>query len=192
MYYTAAYKKHPRLHCLSYATAKRITDAFVDRSQEPWICPIKQGGAIDIAAFTDERNGGKRYVVYKIDGNAIGHGGSCGNTVAPIVPTPIMLQEVGADGHTLVGAPRQILTNTPADGPYVEAPALTYMNGKYVLFFSAHCYQTPAYDVQYAVADSIAGPYRRKGKLLKSEDMGLTAPGGFDVAINGDRAVYHG
>lgn len=26
--------------------------------------------------------GGQRYIVYKIDGNSIGHGGACGNTVS--------------------------------------------------------------------------------------------------------------
>lgn len=192
MYYTAALKSNPRLHCLSYATAKKITGPFVDNSKQPWICPLKQGGAIDIAGFTDERNGGKRYVVYKIDGNAIGHGGSCGNTVKPIVRTPILLQEVGKDGVTLIGSPKQILTNIASDGPYVEAPALTFMNGRYVLFFSSQCYTTDGYDVQYAVSDKIAGPYKRMGRVLGTGDFGMKGPGGLDVAINGEKAVWHG
>jgi hypothetical protein len=192
MYYTAALKSRPNLHCLSFATAKTLNDVFVDRSTEPWICPTGQGGAIDIAGFTDENNGGKRWVVYKIDGNAIGHGGSCGNTVAPIVPTPILLQQVSGDGHTKIGSPVQILTNIAVDGPYVEAPALTRMGGKYVLFFSSQCYQTSGYDVKYATADVITGPYTRQGKLLKTGDFGLVAPGGLDININGDKAVWHG
>lgn len=192
MYYTAAYRRMPHLHCLSYATARKITDPFVDTSKEPWICPTAKGGAIDIAGFADERNGGKRWVVYKVDGNAIGHGGACGNTVKPIVPTPILLQQVAQDGHTLIGSPKQILTNIASDGPYVEAPVLTYMNGKYVLFFSSQCYQTNGYDVQYAIADKITGPYTRKGRLFGTGTMGMKAPGGLDIAINGNKAIWHG
>ncbi|CAK3932101.1 glycoside hydrolase family 43 [Lecanosticta acicola] len=192
MYYTAAYKAKTNLHCLGFATANKITDPFVDSSTTPWICPTARGGAIDVAGFTDETNGNARYVVYKIDGNAIGHGGSCGNTVAPIVPTPIMLQRVAANGHTLIGGPTQILTNIASDGPYVEAPSLTYMNGKYVLFFSSQCYMTTGYDVEYAIADKITGPYKRSGTVFKTGTLGLSAPGGLDVAINGDHAIFHG
>jgi hypothetical protein len=70
-------------------------------------------------------NGGRRYMLYKIDGNTKGHGGPCGNTVEPIQPTPIMLQEVKSDGTTLVGDPVAILDNAgPADQGIVEAPSL--------------------------------------------------------------------
>ncbi|KAK4617623.1 hypothetical protein CLAFUW4_12137 [Fulvia fulva] len=194
MYYSVAMKNFPRKHCLSYATAKTITEPFVDNSTAPFICPdpMTQGGAIDVAGYTDETRTGSRYIVYKVDGNAIGHGGNCGNTVAPIVPTPIMLQQVGPDGVTLIGSPVQILTNIPSDGPYVEAPALTYMNGRYVLFFSSKCYTTPGYDVQYAIADRITGPYVRSGTLFATGVQGMVAPGSMDVAINGERAIWHG
>lgn len=191
MYYTVAYGARPNLHCSSFATAKNINDAFVDNSHKPWICPLQAGGAIDISGFTDEKNGHKRWVVYKIDGNAIGHGGECGNTVAPIVPTPIMLQQVAQDGHTLIGKPTRILTNIASDGPYIEAPSLTFMNGKYVILFSSQCYMGSKYDVQYAVADTITGPYKRSGRLLGTGDMGLSGPGGLDVTINGDHAIFH-
>lgn len=40
------------------------------------ICPLSQGGAIDASGYDDN---GQRYVVYKVDGNSIGHGGACGN-----------------------------------------------------------------------------------------------------------------
>lgn len=193
MYYTAALKSHPRIHCLSYATAKKITDPFVDTSTKPWLCPRLQGGAIDVAGFTDEHNDNRRYVVYKIDGNALGNGGACGNTIPPVVPTPIMLQEVSTkDGVTFIGKPVQILTNIASDGPYVEAPALTYLNGKYTLFFSSNCYSGNKYDVQYATASSIPGPYKRQGQILRTGGpFGLQAPGGLDVAINGDHVIWH-
>lgn len=87
--------------------------------------------------------------MYKIDGNSIGNGGSCGNTVDPIVPTPIMLQQVQSDGVTAVGNPQQILVNGEYDGPLVEAPSLsriadpTSAGGQlYILFFSSNCYRS--------------------------------------------------
>jgi len=192
LYYTAALASNGAIHCLGYATSNNIEGPFVDNSAKPWICPLKQGGAIDISGFYD-RSTNRRYVVYKVDGNSIGHGGECGNTVKPIVPTPILMQRVDANnGYGLIGTPLQILTNTPADGPYVEAPALNYMGGKYVLFYSPQCYTTPKYDVSYAIADSITGPYIRSGSLFKTGGpLGFQAPGGLDVAVNGDHAVWH-
>lgn len=65
--------------------------------------------------------------------------------VRPIVPTSIMLQQLAHDGHTLIGPPSEILDRGNADGPYVEAPSLTWLDGKYVLFFSSGCFVTPRY-----------------------------------------------
>ncbi|KAK5000769.1 hypothetical protein LTR28_012996, partial [Elasticomyces elasticus] len=38
---------------------------------------------------------------------------------------------------------------------------------------------------------SVAGPYTRQGALFKTGDYGLVAPGGLDVAVNGNHAVFH-
>ncbi|KAM0717449.1 hypothetical protein Q7P37_007301 [Cladosporium fusiforme] len=192
LYYTASLASNGAIHCLGYATSNNVEGPYTDNSRDAWICPVKQGGAIDPAGFYDRKTG-KRYVVYKVDGNAIGHGGECGNTVRPIVPTPILLQQVNVNnGFQKIGGPIQILTNGPQDGPYVEAPALNYMNGKYVLFYSPQCYTTPKYDVSYAISNSITGPFIRKGALFKTGGpLGFQAPGGLDVAVNGDHAVWH-
>ena len=77
------------------------------------------------------------------------------------------------------------------DGPYVEAPSLSKLNGKYVLFYSSNCFVTPKYDVSYALASNIRGPYRKSGQLFVSGSKGMTAPGGGDIAINGDHFVWH-
>lgn len=191
LYYTAALSGKAATHCLGYATSKNVEGPYVDNNKNAWICPQGKGGAIDIDGYLDKS--GKRYVVYKVDGNSIGHGGECGNTVKPIVPTPIMLQQVNAkNGHNLIGGPTQLITNGPLDGPYVEAPSLTFLNGKYVLFFSSQCYATPKYDVSYAISDKITGPYTKYGPLFVTGTSGLTAPGGLDIAVNGDHAVFHG
>lgn len=193
MYYTASQeqltgKRH--LHCLSWATSKNVEGPFVDNNPNPWICNSDKGGSIDPSGYVDRD--GSRWIVYKIDGNSIGHGGSCGNTVPPIVPTPIMLQQVSAkDGHTLIGSPIQILDRGPTDGPYIEAPSLSYLNGKYVLFFSSNCFVTPKYDVSYATATNIKGPFTKYGPLFVTGDLGMTAPGGAEIAVNGNHFIWH-
>jgi len=191
MYYTASMAKTPATHCIGYATSKNVEGPYVDGAKSAWICPTKQGGAIDPSGFLDQKTG-KRYIVYKVDGNSIGHGGECGNTFLPIIPTPIMLQELSpTDGHVTIGTAKPLITNDLADGPYVEAPSLTYLDGKYVLFFSSQCYAMPKYDVSYAISDSLTGPYLKYGPLLVTGSLGLTAPGGLDIAVNGDHAVFH-
>ncbi|KAG9656587.1 hypothetical protein KCU64_g5771, partial [Aureobasidium melanogenum] len=104
-----------------------------------------------------------------------------------------MLQQVSVDnGFTKIGSPTTLIVNDPADGPYVEAPSLTKMpDGTYVLYYSSNCYTTPLYDVSYATLRNIKGPYKKFGGLLQTGTYGLTAPGGLDLAVNGDHAVFH-
>ncbi|KAI4719829.1 glycoside hydrolase family 43 protein [Aureobasidium sp. EXF-10727] len=139
MYYTAALKSNPRIHCLGTASASTVTGPYTPIGSDPWACPAAQGGAIDPAGYYDSKDN-TRWVVYKIDGNAIGHGGSCNNMVQPIVSTPIMLQQVSTNnGFTKIGLPTPLIVNDPADGPYVEAPSLTKMpDGTYVLYYSSN------------------------------------------------------
>ncbi|KAL1624700.1 hypothetical protein SLS56_007676 [Neofusicoccum ribis] len=189
MYYSA---KLPGLnrHCIGAAVADKPTGPF--RAQaEPFACPSAAGGAIDAAGFKDAD--GKRYVVYKVDGNNIGRGGNCNNGVRPIVPTPIMLQQVSpADGLAKAGAPVQILNRDPADGPLVEAPSLTRTSdGKYVLFYSSNCYSGSKYDIAYAFADRVAGPYTKVARFAVTGMGGLYAPGGADISPDGKRMVFH-
>ena len=191
MYYTAATKARTDLHCLGVATSSSIGGPYRPTSDNPWVCPTSQGGAIDPAGYVAPD--GTRWVVYKVDGNAIGHGGVCNNGVAPIVPTPIMLQQVSAaDGFTPIGAAVQLITNGVYDGPVTEAPSLSQMpDGTFVLFFSSNCYATPLYDVSYATSRNIKGPYTKHGPLFVTGTSGLQAPGGLDVAVNGNHAVFH-
>ncbi|KIP03386.1 glycoside hydrolase family 43 protein [Phlebiopsis gigantea 11061_1 CR5-6] len=176
-------------------------------------CNTAQGGAIDPAGFVDTDGTGRKddpsmglpslmhvfivWVVWKIDGNSIGHGGNCNNGVAPIVPTPIMLQQLETDGVTPIGSPVQILDRSDADGPLVEAPSLVKVNGVYVLFFSSNCYSGGLYDTSYATADSIKGPYTKAGApdapLLQTGTpySQLYSPGGLDIGPGGVNVVFH-
>lgn len=162
----------------------------------PLFCELSVGGAIDPNGAVDPETG-KYYVVYKVDGNSIGNGGACGNTVPPIVSTPIILQEVSPiDGVSAYGPGIEILTNEAEDGPMIEAPALTYdsSSGQYVLFYNSGCFVDYSYKINYATASSITGPYTRQGTLLAtgSTSADVQLPGGIDVAGNGKQAVFHG
>ena len=167
---------HPVPHCIGAATASSPQGPF-NPLPTPIACPISEGGAIDAAAFTDDDS--TPYLLYKVDGNNIGHGGECGNTVQPRVNTPIMLQKLQADGTSPDGAPVPILDRTAADGPLVEAPELVRSHeGVYFLFFSSGCTRNPSYDLKYATADKITGPYTRaSAPLLLTGDWDLHAPG---------------
>jgi beta-xylosidase len=134
------------------------------------------------------------FVVYKIDGNSIGNGGNCNNGVEPIVPTPIMLQEVGPDGITRIGEATQILDRTDADGPLVEAPNLIKTEeGSYALFYSSWCYTDTRYDVKYVLSKSVEGPYKRtrSPSLVETSNFGLTSPGGATSIVGGGLMVFH-
>jgi len=179
--------RHPPPHCIGAAVSETNSPAGPYKPlADPLACPIDQGGAIDPAAFQDED--GTLYVVYKVDGNNIGHGGLCGNTKAPIVPTPIQLQMMLPDGITRNGDPLTIMNRTKADGPLVEAPSLMRSHeGIYFLFFSSGCTRSPTYDVKYATALNITGPYiRAEYPLLQTGDFGLLAPGSVGVHDDGN------
>ena len=156
MYYSASLAFGPAFHCTGAAVSNTIQGPYTPYGSDPLICPLSSGGAIDASGFRDVD--GSRWIVYKIDGNSMGGGGVCGNTVPPIQSTPIMLQRVAGNAVTLIDSPIQILDRDDSDGPLVEAPALVIApGGWYVLFFSRGCYDSDRYDVSYAVATSITG-----------------------------------
>ncbi|ROW11634.1 hypothetical protein VPNG_05601 [Cytospora leucostoma] len=192
MYYSGQLASNTEHHCIGVATADRITGPWT-ADDEPMICDIARGGSIDPSGFLDEATG-RRYVVYKVDGNSIGKGGDCNNGIEPKQPTPLMLQEVARDGTTRIGSAVQLLDRIDEDGPLVEAPNLIRAgDGSYVLFFSSHCFTSPAYDVKYATSNSITGPYvRPSGSLFRTGYYSLTSPGGATSIQQGGLMVLHG
>ncbi|KAF2718707.1 glycoside hydrolase family 43 protein [Polychaeton citri CBS 116435] len=215
MYYAATSKSNTAQHCIGAAKSDSILGPYTPVGDGPFVCPSSQGGAIDASGYNDN---GKRYVAYKVDGNSQGHGGACGNdgwwhpplymkedhgstkltrvgnqTVAPYVPTPIILQPVASDGVTFDGGATQLLDNNGAsDTGIVEAPSLGHSGNTYVLFFSSGCFVDGSYTVNYATSSSITGPYTRASRpLYKTGDRGLTAPGGADLDHDGQHLVFH-
>jgi hypothetical protein len=213
MYYSASTAIDPRMHCVGAASSTNAQGPYAPIDDQPLVCPATEGGAIDASGFQDPATG-KQYVIYKVDANGIGSGGSCGNsfpgTVAhPKRSTPIRIQEVSAeDGITPIGDAVQILDRA-ADEPYVEAPSMVAQAdpiGKegyiYYLFYSSGCFVDDTYDVEYAT--SINGvmnggqaggksraDYGERKVLMKSGDgHGLWAPGGMDVGPRGINVMY--
>ena len=184
---------HPPPHCIGAATASSILGPYKPLPS-PIACPISAGGAIDAAAFTDHDN--TPYLLYKIDGNNVGHGGECGNMARPRQPTPIMLQKLQPDGLAAQGTPQTLLDRTASDGPLVEAPDLVRSpEGIYFLFFSSGCTRAPSYDLKYATASNISGPYTRADSpLLQTGDWELHAPGSAGLFADGEGGwdvVFH-
>lgn len=191
MYFSATDSASGR-HCVGVATSSTIEGPYTSDETAAWACPTSQGGAIDPSGFVD--SDGTRYVLYKIDGNELGTGGNCNNGNDPVVSTPIMIQQVDADGVTMVGDPAQLFTNDAADGPDVEAPSMVKgSDGTYIVFFSSNCYSGSLYDVSYAYSSSpTSGFTKSTTPLFVTGDDGLTGPGGADIDADGVHMLIHG
>lgn len=187
--YYAADDRSQKAHCIGAATSSSPSGPFKP-TRSPLVCATAGGGAIDPSGFQDID--GSRYIVYKVDGGALGGGGPCGNADRSH-PTPIMLQKLTEDGLSSDKNPIEILDRGESDGPLIEAPNLLLQNGVYFLFFSSHCFNTNLYDIRYATSSSITGPFNRAAASFKmTGDNNLTAPGGLSVLpSNNSFAVFH-
>ncbi|KIW68506.1 hypothetical protein PV04_04448 [Phialophora macrospora] len=196
LYYSVVMAESPSKHCVAAAYATNAEGPFTP-VQTPLFCDLGAGGAIDADGFNDPTTN-RQYVVYKVDGNSVGNGGACSNTVAPIAPTPLNLQEVSNDdGYTLLGGTTTILLNDPDDGPNIEAPSLTYdaSSGTYILFYSSKCFTQAPYNIRYATSTSIYGPFTKQPNPFLATGntvANLYIPGGIDITKDGKKAVFHG
>jgi beta-xylosidase len=188
LYYTA-HGVAANTQCVGAAVAASPVGPFQPQSG-PVVCAASEGGAIDPNGFTD--SDGSRWIVYKIDGNSLGGGGSCGNGNGAY-HTPIRLQRMSSDGLSPIGSPVTILDRGPYDGPLIEAPVLIKHNGTYVLFFSSNCFNTDYYDISTATAASITGPYTKASAplLVTNASRGLYGPGSCDVTPDGRYMLFH-
>lgn len=183
LYYTARSIAAGR-QCLGAALATSPLGPFTSVGSQPLVCHGSEGGDIDAASFTDTT--GLRYLLYKDDGNAIGQ------------PTSLWLQRVAADGVTLQGARVELLrSGLPEEAGIIEAPVLTKVGGRYVLFYSQGGYGGDGYQTGYATATSLTGPYTKAYRPLlttASLNTAVRGPGGADIIreATGDHIVFHG
>jgi beta-xylosidase len=138
-------------------------------------------GAIDAHYF--RAASGKHYLLWKVDGNAVGK------------PTPIKAQELAADGLSLAGSATTLLGNTlPWEGPLVEGPWMIEHGGYFYLFYSGNGYASPSYAAGVARASSPLGPFTKKGDPILVSKGAWAGPGHGSVVLgpSGDWVhVYH-
>lgn len=131
-----------------------VAVASADQPQGPYVDhgPLisQPDGSIDAAPAVDVD--GKRYLVWKEDGNSVRK------------PTPIWVQELAEDGFHLLGQPHEILRNTePWEGPLIEAPYVQRHGDYLYLFYSGNacCGKDCLYAVGVARAKSLLGPWEK-------------------------------
>ena len=121
-------------------------------------------GVIDVHEF--EAPDGTRYLLWKVDGNAVG------------APTPIKIQRLAANGLSLTGTPTTILSNTLSwEGAVVEGPWMIFEGGFYYLFYSANGYASSAYAIGVARSASPTGPFTKAPQPILVTGGGFSGPG---------------
>jgi arabinan endo-1,5-alpha-L-arabinosidase len=97
--------------------------------------------------------------------------------------TPIRGQRIAADGRSLTGESRLVLTNDlDWEGHLIEGPFVSRQQGRYWLFYAGNDFSTPAYGIGVAVADHPLGPYTKQSEPLLRSTSEWTAPGHPSVA----------
>ncbi|MBF8187162.1 family 43 glycosylhydrolase [Nonomuraea sp. K274] len=179
MYFTGPSTATGRM-CIGAATSADPLGPFQPVGTGPLVCDASEGGDIDPSSFVD--TDGRRYLVYKNDGNAVGR------------PTILWLQQVAADGVTFIGGRTELIRNDrPEEAGVIEAPVLIKRPSQYVLFYSGGSYTGNSYFTGYAVSRSLTGPYTKAYRPLMTTgtfDGAVQGPGGTDVL--GNRAYFHG
>lgn len=182
LYYTARDKVSNR-QCIGVAVSDSPEGKFRDSNAEPFICQADLGGSIDASPF---RDGDRLYLYWKNDGNCCAQ------------PTRIYVQELSADGLSLIGEPVSLIENDRVwEGSVVEAPTMFKQGDSYYLFFSANDYGGANYAVGYAVCESPMGPCEDapENPILQSllENPPVIGPGHQTLLQLGDQTwiIYH-
>jgi arabinan endo-1,5-alpha-L-arabinosidase len=182
MYVTALHTDSGR-QCIGVATSATADGTFTPADDEPLVCPVDEGGAIDASTFTDV-DGGK-YLLWKTDGNCCG------------LDTWIEIARLSDDGLALASEPTRLLRQDQEwEGDLVEAPTLVRNDDTYVLLYSANSYGGDAYAIGEAQSSALLGPYtKRPDPILTTPRSGgsLRGPGGQDVirTDDGDVLTFH-
>lgn len=144
IYYTARKKGGPL--CVAVATAAKPGGPYTDRG--PLVC--QEAGSIDAFAMRDES--GRRYLVWKEDGNS------------RKLPTPLWAQPLSEDGTQLIGEKQEILRNEAAwEAHLIEGPFILRRDGWFYMFYSADacCGRRCNYKLGVARARKLLGPWER-------------------------------
>lgn len=139
-------------------------------------------GVIDPTYFQDDD--GTSYLIYKIDGNAVGK------------PTPNYIRRLAPDGLSIGegAAEVELLSNNPGswEGGVVEGSWMVKRDGWYYIFYSGNVYDYH-YRTGVARSQSLFGPYEKHGGPILSNNGRWVGPGHGSVVQAGsfDYFVYH-
>ncbi len=138
-------------------------------------------GVIDAHYF--RASDGRRFLTWKVDGNAIGRA------------TPIRIQELAADGITRMGEVRTILTNDRAwEGALVEGQWIVERDGWFYLFYSGNGYASANYAAGVARSRDVLGPYEKASAPILVSNGAFGGPGHGSIVTSprGEHVhVYH-
>jgi hypothetical protein len=113
----------------------------------------------------------------------LGEFGLAATTILEAMTTPLRAQRIAADGRSLLGESRIVLTNDQDwEGHLIEGPFVTFQEGRYWLFYAGNDFSTSAYGIGVAVADDPFGPYTKQGEPLLRSTRNWVAPGHASVA----------
>lgn len=189
MYFAANDKEKPNQHCIGAAIADDVAGVYhpVNGFVQ---CNRTSTGVIDPAWYKDDD--GKQYVVYKTE----------------IPNNWLEIREVASSGDKegvewVDNAVKLLKVNGQgfSDGNNMEAPYIFKRGGTYFLAYSTHFTGDGTYDVQYATAKNVKGPYTRvQKKLLKTgteHGCKITGPGGASFQRYSDddstvKMIFHG
>lgn len=160
--YFSAKRADNGVFAIGAATAPSPTGPFTDIGAP--LVTEPHPGAIDAHYF--RASSGQHYILWKIDGNAIG------------ASTPIKIQELSPDGTSTVGQATTILTNTLGwEGALVEGPWMIEESGTFHLFYSGNGYASPSYGVGVARSSLPLGPFTKKGAPILATEGDWAGPG---------------
>ncbi|AMR30849.1 arabinan endo-1,5-alpha-L-arabinosidase [Mucilaginibacter sp. PAMC 26640] len=146
---------------IGVAVADKPEGPFKDLLGKPLIDKIVNGAQpIDQFVFKDKD--GQYYIIY----------GGWGHCNIAKLKNDFTALEPFADGTTF----RSI---TPEG--YVEGPIMFIRNGKYYFMWSEGGWTGPDYRVAYAIGDSINGPFKKIGTILKQDPAVATGAGHHSV-----------
>ena len=161
LYYTAPVARDGRIvQCIGTATSGSPLGPFDDDGSEPLVCQVHHGGSIDpsVTVVPDTRGPNRpSFLVWKSDEIALQDGSPASLWARPLAP----------DGRSFAGASRVLLTAQPGTYPWerafgggqIEGPSVVYEanHDRFVLFYSAGPYDSPAYAMGYALCADDGG-----------------------------------